>query len=205
MPVAARRCCAVGRGCCTRAVDAAPIPPRAPRRRAGGQDQGPAEGRAVDAALAEAATGRLRLDDGRVGGARIGAVRLVVRDAALARCAALGTEGAEQLWAALTRETPDPEAAEPAALLAACALLRGDGALAGIALDRAEQAWPGHGSPGCCARRGRRGCGRNGCASVCARPGPTGGPDARGAPGPAGHAGEPGCGRSGTSWQPRAR
>ena len=42
------------------------------------------------------------------------------------------------------RETPDPEAAEPAALLAACALLRGDGALAGIALDQAEQAWPGH-------------------------------------------------------------
>ena len=46
--------------------------------------------------------------------------------------------------AALVRETPDPEAAEPAVLLAACALLRGDGALAGIALDRAEQAWPGH-------------------------------------------------------------
>ena len=53
-------------------------------------------------------------------------------------------DGAEHLWAALARETPDPEAAEPAALLAACALLRGDGALAGIALDRAEQAWPGH-------------------------------------------------------------
>ena len=68
----------------------------------------------------------------------------LVRDAALVRCAAPGAESAEQLWAALTRETPDPEAAEPAALLAACALLRGDGALAGIALDRAEQAWPGH-------------------------------------------------------------
>ena len=67
-----------------------------------------------------------------------------MRDAALARCAASDLDGAEQLWAALTRETPDPEAAEPAALLAACALLRGDGALADIALDRAEQAWPGH-------------------------------------------------------------
>jgi hypothetical protein len=51
---------------------------------------------------------------------------------------------AEQLWAALCRETPDPEAAEPAALLAVSALLRGDGALANVALDRAEQAWPGH-------------------------------------------------------------
>ena len=50
----------------------------------------------------------------------------------------------ERVWAALVREMPDPEAAEPAALLAACALLRGDGALAGIALYRAEQAWPGH-------------------------------------------------------------
>ena len=69
---------------------------------------------------------------------------LEVRDAALARCAASDVDGAEHLWAALTRETPDPEAAEPAVLLAACALLRGDGALAGIALDRAEQAWPGH-------------------------------------------------------------
>jgi hypothetical protein len=51
---------------------------------------------------------------------------------------------AEQLWAALARETPDPEAAEPAALLAVSALLRGDGALANVALDRAERAWPGH-------------------------------------------------------------
>jgi hypothetical protein len=48
------------------------------------------------------------------------------------------------VWAALTRETPDPEAAEPATQLAVSALLRGDGALAIIALDRAERAWPGH-------------------------------------------------------------
>jgi Domain of unknown function (DUF4192) len=68
----------------------------------------------------------------------------LVRDAALVRCVASAEPGAEQLWAALARETPNPEAAEPAALLAACALLRGDGALAGIALDRADQAWPGH-------------------------------------------------------------
>jgi hypothetical protein len=48
------------------------------------------------------------------------------------------------LWAALTRGTPDPEAAEPAALLALMALLHGDGALANVALQRAEAAWPGH-------------------------------------------------------------
>jgi hypothetical protein len=103
-----------------------------------------AAGAAVDAALADAAAGRLHLDDGRVLALALALTDPLVRDAALVRCAEPGAQGAEQLWAALARETPDPEAAEPAALLAACALLRGDGALAGIALDRAERAWPGH-------------------------------------------------------------
>lgn len=98
----------------------------------------------VDAALADTASGRLHLDDGRVLALAVALTDPLVRDAALVRCATPGAERAEQLWAALTREMPDPEAAEPAALLAACAMLRGDGALAGIALDRAERAWPGH-------------------------------------------------------------
>jgi hypothetical protein len=98
----------------------------------------------VDTALADTAAGRLHLDDGRVVALAIALADPLVRDEALVRSAGPGAESAEQLWAALTRETPDPEAAEPATLLAACALLRGDGALAGIALDRAEQAWPGH-------------------------------------------------------------
>jgi hypothetical protein len=105
----------------------------------------PATGTAVvDTALADTAAGRLHLDDGRVLALALALADPLVRDAALVRSADTGGESAEQLWAALTRETPDPEAAEPAALLAACALLRGDGALAGIALDRAERAWPGH-------------------------------------------------------------
>jgi hypothetical protein len=103
-----------------------------------------AGGAVVDTALADAAAGRLHLDDGRVLALALALADPLVRDAALVRSAGPGAESAEQLWAALTRETPDPEAAEPAALLAACALLRGDGALAGIALDRAEEAWPGH-------------------------------------------------------------
>lgn len=123
----------------TRAVDAAAgtalDAPDAPSGRA-----------AVEQALADAAAGRLLLDDERVVALALALSDLEVRDAELERCAAreAGTDGAEHLWAALVRETPDPESAEPAALLAACALLRGDGALAGIALDRAEQAWPGH-------------------------------------------------------------
>ena len=51
---------------------------------------------------------------------------------------------AEQLWGALARETPAPQAAVTAALLALCALAAGRGALAHVALVRAERAWPGH-------------------------------------------------------------
>jgi hypothetical protein len=100
----------------------------------------------LDAALAESAAGRLVLDDDRVVTLAAALVRLPVRDAALARSDPSGPAGAvaETLWAALCRELPDPEAAEAAALLAASALMRGDGALANVALDRAERSWPGH-------------------------------------------------------------
>jgi hypothetical protein len=104
----------------------------------------------VDTAVTDAAVGRLVLDDDRVLALAAALVRPTVRDAVLVRCAeaAAGPErslpGAETLWAALCRELPDPEAAEPAALLAATALLRGDGALANVALERAERSWPGH-------------------------------------------------------------
>ncbi len=110
----------------------------------------------VEVGLAEAAAGRLALDDEQVLALAAALVRPTVRDAVLVRCAessrrcavdpADGTiwSAAETLWAALCRELPDPEAAEAAALLAATALLRGDGALANVALDRAEDSWPGH-------------------------------------------------------------
>jgi hypothetical protein len=98
----------------------------------------------LEAAVADAAAGRLALDDERVVALATALTTPAVRDRALAACAGSRAAGAEQLWAALARETPDPEAAEPAALLAVSALLRGDGALANVALDRAERAWPGH-------------------------------------------------------------
>jgi hypothetical protein len=98
----------------------------------------------VDDAVAAADDGRLVLDDERVVALAIALADLRVRDAALLRCLGPRPAAAEHLWAALARETPDPEAAEPAALLVVSALLRGDGALANVALDRAEQAWPGH-------------------------------------------------------------
>ncbi|GEC19750.1 DUF4192 domain-containing protein [Pseudonocardia hydrocarbonoxydans] len=101
----------------------------------------------LDTALADAAAGRCVIDDPRALALAAALTRPTVRDAVLLRCAREahpGLAGGETLWAALCRELPDPEAAEPAALLAACALLRGEGALANVALDRAERAWPGH-------------------------------------------------------------
>jgi hypothetical protein len=100
--------------------------------------------RSVDRAIAAAGVGKLALDDDEVVTLACALAVPTVRDAAMRRCVGGTASAAEQLWTALVRETPDPEAAEPAALLAVSALLRGDGALANIALDRAERAWPGH-------------------------------------------------------------
>ncbi len=67
-----------------------------------------------------------------------------VRDACLLSAGPEQAMAAEWLWAALTRMTPAPERAEAACLLAVSAYLRGDGALAGVALECAEEADPGH-------------------------------------------------------------
>jgi hypothetical protein len=98
----------------------------------------------VDRAIADTADGTLVIDDARVVELAWALASPSVRDGAMVRCLGPAAAAAEQLWAALVREVPDPEAAEPAVLLAACALLRGDGGLANVALARAERAWPGH-------------------------------------------------------------
>ncbi|MGH3824061.1 MAG: DUF4192 domain-containing protein [Pseudonocardiaceae bacterium] len=67
-----------------------------------------------------------------------------VRDACLPWCMESGAPAAERLWLALVRATPAPERAEPAALLALTAYLRGDGALASVALEAALEACPHH-------------------------------------------------------------
>lgn len=54
------------------------------------------------------------------------------------------SSAAERLWIELVRGTPTPERAEPACLLGFYAYLRGDGVLAGIALEHAVNADPGH-------------------------------------------------------------
>jgi len=51
---------------------------------------------------------------------------------------------AEKLWLELARCLPPPERAEAASLLAASAYLRGDGALANVALEQARTSQPDH-------------------------------------------------------------
>ncbi|MFC0545364.1 DUF4192 domain-containing protein [Kutzneria chonburiensis] len=51
---------------------------------------------------------------------------------------------AERLWLELTRSLPPPERAEAAVLLGVSAYMRGDGAMANIALEEAWSVQPGH-------------------------------------------------------------
>jgi len=129
-------------------VDAAVLARRAAllvARRPGRTGRGTGDAAAVvHRALADTRAGRLQVDDDLVVDLAQELDRPEVRDAALRTSCGPHAAAAEQLWAALARETPPPQAATPAALLAVSALLGGREALATIALDRADQAWPGH-------------------------------------------------------------
>ncbi|MFR9802521.1 DUF4192 domain-containing protein [Pseudonocardia sp. RS010] len=125
------------------------VEPTGPERAAGASGRSGASGaadprRLLREALAAAAAGRLVVGR-RLTSAMASALRRPwFRDEALATCAGPSAAEAEQLWAALARTSPGADAATPAALLAVSALLRGDGALANVALDRALDADPGH-------------------------------------------------------------
>ncbi|RZU32342.1 DUF4192 domain-containing protein [Blastococcus saxobsidens] len=68
-----------------------------------------------------------------------------VRDRALGLALGADAAAAEALWTECTRRAPAPLDAAPATLLAVSVWLRGDGAMAGIALDRALDGDPDHG------------------------------------------------------------
>jgi hypothetical protein len=91
-----------------------------------------------------AAAGDLALSDSTVAEVASALCDHRVRDACLPWCTGPGAAAAERLWLSLVRATPAPERAEPAALLALAVYLRGDGALAGVALDVALDACPHH-------------------------------------------------------------
>jgi hypothetical protein len=67
-----------------------------------------------------------------------------LRDRALALALGTSAAAAEVVWTELTRRAPAPLDAAPATLLAVTAWVRGDGALANVALDRALASEPSY-------------------------------------------------------------
>lgn len=67
-----------------------------------------------------------------------------VRDTMFAAPGTAQADAAERLWAEMTRTVPAPDRAEAAALLGYCAYVRGDGPLAGVALEAALDAEAAH-------------------------------------------------------------
>jgi hypothetical protein len=101
----------------------------------------------VQAALRTAMHGNLALSDADIANLAIALTDPAVRDACLSTAVPASTplaSAASDLWQALTRATPAPERAEPAALAGFAAYMRGDGATAHIALLVALQADPDH-------------------------------------------------------------
>lgn len=115
--------------------------------RARGGDPDPPDGAGTGllrTCLDAAAEGRLVVDDALVLAFCAAFDRPAFRDAAIRCCLGPDAPHAEQLWAVLCRSLPAPERADAAALLAAAALLRGDGALAVLAVERALDDRPDH-------------------------------------------------------------
>jgi hypothetical protein len=102
---------------------------------------------AVTAALRECRPGRpaARLGDREIARVVCGLRDVEVRDRALELALGDDAAAAELLWTECTRRAPAPLDAAPATLLAVSAWLRGDGAMANVALGRALAAEPGYG------------------------------------------------------------
>jgi Domain of unknown function (DUF4192) len=96
----------------------------------------------VDAAVARCGAAGTRLSDHDVARVVWGLRDVRVRDRALGLALDPRAGAAELLWAECTRRAPEPLDAAPATLLAVSAWLRGDGAMARIALDRALDSQP---------------------------------------------------------------
>ncbi|MCP3801652.1 DUF4192 domain-containing protein [Allokutzneria sp. A3M-2-11 16] len=106
---------------------------------------GPAEAlRLLHATITAAAEQPLRLSDEDVARLAMALADRRVRDACLATVLGDLADEAERVWLALTRAVPGPERAEPAVLLAYASYLRGDGSLAGMALEVVEAADGSH-------------------------------------------------------------
>ena len=100
--------------------------------------------RLLDAAIDRAVEGTLPQTDEEFAELAFALGDHQARDACLTPTDEARAEAAERLWSHLVRGTPTPERADPACLLAFAAYVRGDGVLAGIALEQAETADAGH-------------------------------------------------------------
>lgn len=127
------------------AAVAAVIAEHAARRAAGSTDPDRAcrdvEGM-IDAAAAVAAGRRLTATELAALGCTLS--DLTVRDTLFALAIGACAAEAEALWAVLSRTLPQPWRADALVLLAFSAYARGDGPLAGIALEAALRCAPGH-------------------------------------------------------------
>lgn len=106
----------------------------------------------IEQAVRRCVPGAGRLGDVEVARVVWGLRDVRVRDRALGLALGGWATAAEQLWAECTRRAPAPLDAAPATLLAVSAWLRGNGAMAGIALDRALDSEPDHALAGLLAR-----------------------------------------------------
>jgi Domain of unknown function (DUF4192) len=94
--------------------------------------------------MAELREGTVTLDEDRIVDLAAALAHPRARDSCLTpEITAMGKR-VEDFWIELTRALPAPARAESAFLLAVTAFLRGDGSLAGIALEAAMDANPGH-------------------------------------------------------------
>jgi hypothetical protein len=85
-----------------------------------------------------------RLSDREVARLAWGLRDVDLRDRALQLALGRSAPAAEAVWTELTRRAPAPLDAAPATLLAVSAWVRGDGALANVALDRALASEPSY-------------------------------------------------------------
>lgn len=98
----------------------------------------------VGEAIRAAADGQLPTGDNEIVRLAVALARSDIRDWCLNHLLANTASAAENLWTVLTREAPPGWRANPATLLTAHAFARGDGPLANIALDVADDDQPEH-------------------------------------------------------------
>ncbi|MCE7009611.1 DUF4192 domain-containing protein [Kibdelosporangium philippinense] len=127
-------------------ADRSPLPQRAERIKAALElNQNEARSRQlIDELVAEAREGTWTLGEDRLVELGVAFSNFRVRDGCMRPEVTSIGHPIEQLWTEITRALPAPYRAEPACLLALTAFLRGDGVLAGVAVDVALQANADH-------------------------------------------------------------